>query len=571
MKSRLLLSGILTLGLSIFWSCKKHNVRSASDEITSFTFKAADNPSLKTDVSGEVGADTITVGLPQGSNFSALIPSIVYSGVSISPANNTVQDFSAPVRYTVTAQDGASRTYVVIATLLSDAKAITSFVFRAANNKGLTADVAGLIGNDTIRVYLDPAVGLTALTPSIVFTGVSISPGDSVVQDFSGPVRYTVTAQDGTYKTYTVIVADNVTVYVGSNDSYLYALDAATGDLEWRAATGGAINSSPTLAGGVVYVGSEDEYLYAFDAGTGALKWKYFCDGPVDGSPTVVNGIVYVDHNNSNYIDAGNSLLALDTGTGALRWQYGGNTPYAAQSPTVSGGTVYWINILTGPGILALSATTGALQWSAFDGWDYAFNPAVSGGTLYVGVSMAVAASFDLQTHAMNWIYTVHTATDSLSLVGSAGSPTVANGIVYIPGYDGYLYAISALGGTLFWKQPSYGAIAGDRSSFSSPIVWNGLVFAACQDSYLYALDASTGAVKWAYGSAIQPGVGPANPTVANGVLYCGDFRGNFNAFDANTGTIKWTFTTGGAVYSGPCVVDGAGNVFHPGVSGDQQ
>jgi len=574
MNTKLFLTGIVVFGFSILYGCKKHNTLSASDEITGFVFKAAENPSLNADVYGVIGADTITVGLPQATDLSTLIPLITYSGQTLHPGSGTAQDFSMPVRYTVTAQDGATRSYVVIINRLSDAKAITSFIFRAANNQGLTTDVSGSIGNDTIRVNIDPAVGVTALIPSIVITGVSISPADSTVQDFSVPVRYTVTAADGTSKVYTVIVAANLVVYVGSNDSYLYALDAVTGALVWKAATGGAINSSPTLSGGVLYVGSEDSYVYAIDAGTGALKWKYFADGPVDGSPTVAGGVVYVDHNNSNYIDAGNSLLALDAGTGTLLWQYGGNTPYVAQSPTVSGGTVYWINTFTGPGILALNATTGALQWSAFDGWDYSFNPAVSGGTLYVGVSMAVAAAFDLQTHAMKWVYTVHTATDSLSLVGSAGSPTVGNGMVYIPGYDGNMYALDAQAGNLIWKQPSKGAAAGPGPGsgvFSSPVFWNDMVFAGDNDSYIYALDAATGVVKWTFGNGIEPGVGPANPTIANGILYCGDYMGNFYAFDANTGAVKWTYTTGGPVYSGPCVVDVKGNVFHPGVSGDQQ
>jgi outer membrane protein assembly factor BamB len=574
MNTKLPLAGIVVIGFSILYGCKKHNTLSASDEITVFAFKAADNPSLKADVYGVIGADTIKVGLPQAADLSALIPLITYSGQTLHPGSGVVQDFSMPVRYTVTAQDGVTRSYVVIVNRLSDAKAITSFVFRAANNQGFTADVAGSIGNDTIRVNLDPAAGVTALIPSIVITGVSINPADSTVEEFSAPMRYTVTAADGTSKVYTVIVGANVVVYVGSNDSYLYALDALTGALVWKAATGGAINSSPTLAGGAVYVGSEDSYVYAFNAGTGALKWKYFADGAVDGSPTVAGGVVYVDHNNSNYINAGNSLLALDAITGAEFWQYGGNTPYIAQSPTVSGGIVYWVNTFTGPGILALNAGTGALQWSAYDGWDYSFNPAVSGGTLYVGVSMAVAAAFDLQTHSMKWIYTVHTTTDSLSLVGSAGSPTVGNGMVYIPGYDGYLYALDAQAGNLIWKQPSKGAVAGSMPGsgvFSSPVFWNGIVFAGDNDSYIYALDAATGAVKWTYGNGIQPGVGPANPTIANGILYCGDYMGNFYAFDANTGAVKWTYTTGGPVYSGPCVVDAKGNLFHPGVSGDQQ
>jgi outer membrane protein assembly factor BamB len=69
----------------------------------------------------------------------------------------------------------------------------------------------------------------------------------------------------------------NKVVYVGSDDHELYAFDALGGDAScsgvprtctalWTATTGGTIDSSPAVTGGVVYVGSSDGNLYAFDA-----------------------------------------------------------------------------------------------------------------------------------------------------------------------------------------------------------------------------------------------------------------------------------------------------------------
>jgi hypothetical protein len=67
-------------------------------------------------------------------------------------------------------------------------------------------------------------------------------------------------------------VADG-TVFVGSNDGYLYAVDADSGAQRWRAETGGSIFSSPTVADGTVYVGSCDGNLYAIHASDdGALS-----------------------------------------------------------------------------------------------------------------------------------------------------------------------------------------------------------------------------------------------------------------------------------------------------------
>ncbi len=105
------------------------------------------------------------------------------------------------------------------------------------------------------------------------------------------------------------------TVYVGSRDNYLYALDADTGALKWRYKTGNKVESSPAVYNGTVYVGSRDNYLYALDADTGALKWRYKTGNKVESSPSVYNGIVYAG-SRDNY------LYALDADTGSLRWRY---------------------------------------------------------------------------------------------------------------------------------------------------------------------------------------------------------------------------------------------------------
>src|SRR5207237_5770600 len=58
------------------------------------------------------------------------------------------------------------------------------------------------------------------------------------------------------------------TAYFGSDDGYLYALNALTGELKWKFKTGDVVYSSTAVADGAVYVGSHDGYLYAVDART---------------------------------------------------------------------------------------------------------------------------------------------------------------------------------------------------------------------------------------------------------------------------------------------------------------
>ncbi|MDZ7689001.1 MAG: PQQ-binding-like beta-propeller repeat protein [Halobacteriales archaeon] len=59
------------------------------------------------------------------------------------------------------------------------------------------------------------------------------------------------------------------------------------GRLLWRFETGNSVNSSPTVADGTVYVGSNDNSMYALDAETGDELWRFETEGSVFSSPTV--------------------------------------------------------------------------------------------------------------------------------------------------------------------------------------------------------------------------------------------------------------------------------------------
>lgn len=50
-------------------------------------------------------------------------------------------------------------------------------------------------------------------------------------------------------------------------------VSAAPGDEVWHFPTGGHMFSSPTVVDGTMYVGSRDNNLYAVDAATGTEQW----------------------------------------------------------------------------------------------------------------------------------------------------------------------------------------------------------------------------------------------------------------------------------------------------------
>src|ERR1700683_1927883 len=73
-------------------------------------------------------------------------------------------------------------------------------------------------------------------------------------------------------------IADGV-AYFGSNDHYLYAVDASSGAERWKFKTGSRITSSPAVHAGRGYFGSFDGHVYALGAGTGEERWKFASEG----------------------------------------------------------------------------------------------------------------------------------------------------------------------------------------------------------------------------------------------------------------------------------------------------
>lgn len=197
-------------------SYKVHvSVDMESKNISSFSFKDASNPNLSSDINGEINstAGTVKLTVPFGTDVTSLVPDIIFTGKTVSPASNTPVNFTNPVDYSVTAGNNTVKTYTVtVEETLNTAKEITSFTFTAALNGSLNNDVTAAIDNNTGEISVTVPFGttLTALIPSIVISGDTISPLSNSVQDFSdsvnSPVEYTVTAANGFTRIYAVSV-----------------------------------------------------------------------------------------------------------------------------------------------------------------------------------------------------------------------------------------------------------------------------------------------------------------------------------------------------------------------------
>jgi len=192
---------------------------STAKEITAFAFLAADNPGLPADVIATINGSAIAATVPFGTDVTALVASFTTSGASVSvngaaqTSGVTPNDFTRSVVYTVTAADGSTRDFTVTVTIApSSAKAITSFAFLTIDNAGLSADVIATISGTAIAATVPNGTDVGSLVATFATTGASVSvngvaqASGTSANDFSNPVSYVVTAQDGSMQTFTVTV-----------------------------------------------------------------------------------------------------------------------------------------------------------------------------------------------------------------------------------------------------------------------------------------------------------------------------------------------------------------------------
>jgi hypothetical protein len=157
-------------------------------------------------VQGVIDAEAKTVNaiVPYGTNLGSLAPTITVSpGATVSPASGEAQDFSGPVIYTVTAENGSTAEYSVTVLAPNNAKAITGFSFADLDATGV---IDGASRHISVSVPYDTDLG--SLAPTItVSPGATVSPASGTTQNFTAPATYTVTAENGDTAEYIVSVS----------------------------------------------------------------------------------------------------------------------------------------------------------------------------------------------------------------------------------------------------------------------------------------------------------------------------------------------------------------------------
>ena len=362
------------------------------------------------------------------------------------------------------------------------------------------------------------------------------------------------------------------TVYVGTLDAHLVALDAATGQLRWSThvddnGKGYAMTAAPRVINGKVIVGISGGdvdirgYIDAYDAKTGKRLWRTFTI-PAPGEPGSetwgkdMTGIGGGGTWGTGSFDPELNLLYWGTGNPA---------------PDYNGSLRPGDNLYTNC-MLALDADTGKMKWY------FQFTPHDTHDWDSIQVPVLFDATIDgkprklLAVDNRNGFYYV---LDRVTGAFVAGTPFVTQ--TWAKGLDkngrpimnpdteptpkGTLNFPDGHGGTN-WNSPSYSpltkmfyvssreisayTVSGkDRVDFPG-FGGGGRITLGGDDAYgaVRALDAVTGKRKWEFKTLAPSEV--STLATAGGLVFSGSDEGNFFALDAATGKLLWDFSVGG-------------------------
>jgi len=267
----------------------------------------------------------------------------------------------------------------------------------------------------------------------------------------------------------------NSTVYFGSGDGNIYALDAPTGAIKWKFKTGDVVHASPAIVDGKLYIGSWDSYFYALDATTGKELWRFKTGEDADthnqvgiqSSATVANGIVYFGCRDSKF-------YALDAATGKELWRFDNKGSWVITSPVVKDGKVYFATSDTAL-LHILDAQTGASIDTLKFHWPIFGSPSIAGNTLYLAGQDGKLISIDLTTRKPVSTFQSEASRQNLPALSKPDGGPKYEAAFTSNFYDDMLVGIS--------KLHTVGTI------LSSPVISGNVVYIGTADGNLYALE----------------------------------------------------------------------------------
>jgi outer membrane protein assembly factor BamB/tRNA A-37 threonylcarbamoyl transferase component Bud32 len=284
------------------------------------------------------------------------------------------------------------------------------------------------------------------------------------------------------------------TVYIGSYDNNLYALDAADGKFQWKYPTDGGIVSRPLIVEGNVIFGSEDKRLHVVSARSGKVVWTYFTDGPIRSSPTIAEGHIFFG-SDDHY------LHAVNINTGRMAWRFESadairSTPFVMTDMVyfgVESGDYYAVNF------------RGEMKWRFRSKRAVTSSTVGTGQALYFTSVDATLYALDPRNGWVIWRFRLGKS--------SISTPCLADDLIIVGAADGFIYAVEARNAKEAWRFRTEHQVNG------SPVLYKDSIYCGSVDGSLYCLEYRTGRLRWKFGTE---GAITGTPLVYDDVVYFG-------------------------------------------------
>jgi outer membrane protein assembly factor BamB len=306
------------------------------------------------------------------------------------------------------------------------------------------------------------------------------------------------------------------TLIFGNQSTGLISIYPKINQQRWVLPIQNGVISELAVEGSTIYFGGGDGYFYAVDADTGRVNWRYELRNPIVSQPTVSGGRVFLTTTDD-------TIYAFDAGTGKWLWNY-----RRRSAPTAT--------------ILGASA------------------PLVDGSEVIAGLSDGFLVSLSINDGQLKWERKLHTGTKFTDV---DAHPVLENGVIYIPSYDGALYALKRAGGDVIWRM--------DVGGSKRVVVDEDRLYFPASDGNVYCVQKSSGKVNWQF--ELDGGT-PTQLAVTDQLVIVGSSFQYLYAIDKKTGKPLYRFNVGnGSGFHGSPAFDpasqqvyilsGAGNLFN--------
>ncbi|MCD6354730.1 MAG: PQQ-binding-like beta-propeller repeat protein, partial [Prolixibacteraceae bacterium] len=360
-----------------------------------------------------------------------------------------------------------------------------------------------------------------------------------------------------------ISVNQDGTLYLGTNEGYLLAVNASNGNVKWKFSTkhleprSKQLFSEVFIHGDRLFLGSANNTVYCLNANNGKINWEFKVDDWVRSKPFFIDEYLYV-------ATLSGTMYAINVHANSPRLKWQTKVEEHGFTANLNGSQKGILGVDQNQMLYSISPKTGKIQWrhSLLDGvfieGDFysseelngqQSSPVVVDGVLYIGGTDGFVNAIDVESGKEKWRF----ETDGVM----ASSPTVAFGKVFFgEAYNasGTYYAVDKETGKPVWESEAYGKVW-VNATFDDKYIYFGNM-----DGYFFAVNPQNGKTIWQYytakdtplehidiskkyGHGFPPGV-YCNPAYKNGVVYTGSWVGYYFAFEANNGKLRWRVKT---------------------------